>query len=32
VYSDDSFICQSAIHAGLLTDKGGEVQIIIENG
>lgn len=32
LYSDDSFICQSAIHGGLLTDKGGEIQIIIEDG
>ncbi len=32
IYSDDSFICESGIHAGLLTDKGGEIQIIIEDG
>ena len=31
-YTDDSSICQSAIHAGLLTDKGGEIQFILEQG
>lgn len=32
IYTDDSSICQSAIHAGLLTDKGGEIQFILEQG
>ena len=32
VYTDDSSICQAAIHAGLLTDKGGEIQFILEQG
>jgi hypothetical protein len=25
IYSDDSYICQAAIHSGLMTDKGGEI-------
>lgn len=32
LYSGDSSICQSAIHAGILNDKGGEVQFSIEEG
>lgn len=32
IYSDDSFICQAAIHAGVLTNRGGEIQIMIESG
>jgi hypothetical protein len=26
IYTDDSCICQAAIHSGLLSDKGGEVE------
>ncbi len=32
LYSGDSSICQSAMHAGTLNDRGGEVQFIIEPG
>ena len=32
LYSGDSSICQSAIHAGALNDRGGEVQFMIEPG
>lgn len=32
VYTDDSSICQAGIHAGLLTDRGGEIQFILEQG
>lgn len=31
-YTDDSSICQAAIHAGILTDRGGEVQFMLEEG
>jgi len=32
LYSGDSSICQSAIHAGAMNDRGGEVQFVIEAG
>ena len=32
LYSGDSSICQSAIHAGAITDKGGSVTFTITNG
>lgn len=32
VYSADSSICQSAIHFGVLSDKGGELELQIEQG
>ena len=32
LYSGDSSICQAAMHAGTLNDRGGEVQFIIEPG
>jgi hypothetical protein len=32
LYSGDSSICQAAIHAGALNDRGGEVQFMIEPG
>ena len=32
IYTDDSKVCQAGIHAGLLTDKGGELEIAIEEG
>ena len=32
IYTDDSKICQAGIHAGLLTDKGGELEIAVEEG
>ena len=32
IYTDDSSVCQAAIHAGLLSDKGGEIQFILEAG
>lgn len=30
IYTDDSSICQAAIHTGFMTDKGGEAQFEIE--
>jgi len=32
LYSGDSSICQSGMHAGVVNDRGGEVQFIIEPG
>lgn len=32
IYTDDSKICQAGIHAGLLTDKGGELEIAVDEG
>ncbi len=32
VYTADSTICRAAIHAGLVTDRGGEVTVILEPG
>ena len=32
IYSDDSSVCQAAIHYGVIGDQGGEVTIQIENG
>jgi hypothetical protein len=31
-YTGDTPICVAAIHAGLLTDQGGQVTIILEEG
>lgn len=32
VYTDDSAICVAAIHAGLHTDQGGQLLVVIEEG
>lgn len=32
VYTADSAICRAAIHAGLLTEQGGEVTVVLEPG
>lgn len=32
VFTDDSSVCQAAIYAGVLTDKGGEVSFLISEG
>lgn len=32
IYTDYSAICQAAVHYGLMTDKGGEIQFMIEEG
>jgi hypothetical protein len=32
IYATNSSICQSAMHAGLLTDKGGEIQFEVAQG
>lgn len=29
IYHPDSSICKAAIHAGVLTDQGGQVEIVI---
>ena len=32
IYSEDSSICQAAIHIGAILDEGGEAQVEIEKG
>lgn len=32
IYADNSSVCRSAIHSGMLSDEGGEVIVIISNG
>lgn len=32
IYSADSSVCQSAMHFGVLSDKGGELELQIEEG
>lgn len=32
IYSDDSSICQAAIHYGVISDRGGEISFTIEKG
>ena len=32
IFTDDSNVCQAGIHAGLMTDKGGELEVAIEEG
>eukprot|EP00744_Colponema_vietnamica_P002602 GILI01004051.1.p1 GENE.GILI01004051.1~~GILI01004051.1.p1 ORF type:complete len:616 (-),score=156.37 GILI01004051.1:344-2092(-) len=32
IYTDDSSICRAAIHFGAVSDEGGEVEVIIEDG